>query len=176
MCTERRIRIRFAKFERHLPLKSPVSATTTVYFLSCSSADSIFRRLSGETDMMTEKTELLYEPTNTVSTVSQRERERSGEQEIFNACAHTAGTIWKRLGGGAKLQLLLARPSGRGLSYSHRMLAQVQFIGTYTNCFARKEKRTLKIILTLRHVYISFYRSIAVSTLLIISHSHINRE
>lgn len=32
-----------------VPLKSPVSATTTVCFFSCSNADSIFRRLSGDT-------------------------------------------------------------------------------------------------------------------------------
>lgn len=39
------------KYRLDLPLKSPVSATTTVYFFSCSSADSIFRRLSGDWDM-----------------------------------------------------------------------------------------------------------------------------
>lgn len=36
-----------------LPLKSPVSATTTVCFFSWFSADSIFRRLSGDSlDML----------------------------------------------------------------------------------------------------------------------------
>lgn len=49
--------------QHELPLKSPVSATTTVCFLSWSRADSIFRRLSGDTVLMIGETgTLLYTP------------------------------------------------------------------------------------------------------------------
>jgi len=73
-----------------------VSATTTVYFLICSSADSIFLRLSGDTDMMIEKLhrKLLYRRRTHTLTHTQTETQllvTAHAQESRETCLRGGG-------------------------------------------------------------------------------------